>query len=875
VVAKRKRKSAVVAPLAAPAVEPAAPAVAPAAPALQPWPAWVLPALAGLVLVLALIASAARSAEWPVLVALGRWLAAAMALVVAAVALAAKRGWRSPGWLPVIGVALGVLAAMALTGRQSLAGRSFADIHSASFGLPTELAWVLIGLGVQRIRSRDDLIGRGALALGLGWALTALVAPDVLFGRLVWTWSQASALTLVAWLVLVAVALGALLIVLAPARAAKNVWGFVGLAGPIAGGLLVVSSLANGDLVGALAGAVLAVLGPLAGLACETLPTPRVRLATSVEGVVVTVALMLWLLLKLHAFVPSNTDENIYFYMAKLVAHGKLPYRDFFFAHPPLHVMLPGLAFAVFGASVTLGKLFPLIATGVIGVGLWRIGRRGFTSDAQAPTPLTRAVGVLALVLFLFAAEPLKASANMTGVNMTTAWLVMGALMYVRSRPIAAGVLFGCAATTGFYAMAAICAFLALGFFRTRSKGKGFALAFGLRQLLAFALVFGLVNLVFYAIGGDGFLDGVYRYHAEKDLRDPAMVELFGGAMSFPGSFLHNLGVTAAGNAFTKEYFYHAHLWLGALALPLLAATRWVAAKRPPVRFFDPRRLADDGALGTAETMWLVALALVLQFTLFRELYSFYFVLLYPFLALVTAYVVLAGFAALARPAAGGWRDRVGLAGVFAALIVAWHPALALANQTVFDDEIEALGERNEYTWTTPPALAWAPVLSDVTRVLFWDDMRVKGDVEPGTVQYLRSKKREFQDLDGVGAWVAAHMTPEESLAGASTLAPLVALVADRRLAADEVDTNNKRFEAKLLTDERYWDAICKDDVKLIVASERSYFTEQRMNTMPTAKRWFRLATVFEDDTLNYRRTFRIPIYERIGDGPCRFEPRP
>ena len=198
-------------------------------------------------LVLALIASAARSAEWPVLVALGRWLAAAMALVVAAVALAAKRGWRSPGWLPVIGVALGVLAAMALTGRQSLAGRSFADIHSASFGLPTELAWVLIGLGVQRIRSRDDLIGRGALALGLGWALTALVAPDVLFGRLVWTWSQASALTLVAWLVLVAVALGALLIVLAPARAAKNVWGFVGLAGPIAGGLLVVSSLATAN----------------------------------------------------------------------------------------------------------------------------------------------------------------------------------------------------------------------------------------------------------------------------------------------------------------------------------------------------------------------------------------------------------------------------------------------------------------------------------------------------------------------------------------------------------------------------------------------------------------------------------------------------
>lgn len=27
-------------------------------------------------------------------------------------------------------------------------------------------------------------------------------------------------------------------------------------------------------------------------------------------------------------------DENVYYYMGKLVSEGKVPYKDFFFAHP-------------------------------------------------------------------------------------------------------------------------------------------------------------------------------------------------------------------------------------------------------------------------------------------------------------------------------------------------------------------------------------------------------------------------------------------------------------------------------------------------------------------------------------------------------------
>src|SRR3989338_9365317 len=57
-------------------------------------------------------------------------------------------------------------------------------------------------------------------------------------------------------------------------------------------------------------------------------------------------------------------DENVYFYMAKAMSEGQMPYRDFFYAHPPLHIFLlsvliniwavadghkksPGMAFAL------------------------------------------------------------------------------------------------------------------------------------------------------------------------------------------------------------------------------------------------------------------------------------------------------------------------------------------------------------------------------------------------------------------------------------------------------------------------------------------------------------------------------------------------
>ncbi|MCC6623867.1 MAG: hypothetical protein IT385_21590 [Deltaproteobacteria bacterium] len=832
----------------------------------------------GALILLALLAGPAPAHPWPVLIDLGRLLVG-LAALLAIVPLIPRAPARLANASTIGAPLVALVALMALTGRSDLPGRAFDAAHPATLGLPSELAFVALTIGLARG-------SRLLTALGLGWATLSLATPDVTLARLVWPFEHASPVVTAGAIALALVTLAGWVVTLGP-RALRGHASLLRLAtraAPIAGVLLALGTLAADPhpLPGLLVAALVGLL-PALVLAVPSSPdTPRARLALGLELTLGAIVIGLWLLLKSHALIPSNTDENIYFYMAELVASGRMPYADFFFAHPPLHILVPGLFFAVFGWSLTLAKLFALVASLVTGIGLWLIARRGSAPRGTLPDALSRATGLLAMILFLFAAEPLKASSNMTGVNMTTAWLVMGALAHVRGRPLAAGLCLGAAATTGFYAMAAVMALLALalfhppgqpGFARPSGKLRAHArrLRFFLVQLAGFALVFGVVNLVFWAIGGDAFLEGVYDYHQKKTFEDPAMVELLGGPIAFPASLFHNLSVMSAGKDLTKEVFYHPHLWLAALALPVLALGRWIAQKGKLLSFFDPRRLARD-ADGLAATMWLVGLALFLEFAMFRELYSFYFTLIYPFLAFACAAVVTGAVRTIADAvgaARRGWREHAGvLAALGAALILALHPPLAWSTQAVFDDELAVVGERNQYTWTPGPLGA----VSEVVRPLFWSDHRIKGDVEPGYRHFLWSKKRGFSTLDAIAAFVAERTRPDETIAGASTMAPLVALAAGRRIAADEVDTNNKRFRTGLLSEEAYWTAICADDVKLILSLSRSYFTSERMESLPTAKRHFRLARVFEDDELLYRGALRIAIYERVGEARCQWE---
>lgn len=890
----------------APAAEapPTAPAAAPAVefqPALPGRLDALLPPAAALtVLLAALLASPPEGAlQFPGLISVGRILAA----LAAVCALAA--------WRAAPAVALALRAAALLAGTLALAAvcarhdawhlSPFAHTHPFFTGLPSALPFVLLAAAARAApRHPDGRASLPALATALAWAAAVLLLPHFSLGTA--HAPLATALALVGQPGPATLAGAALLFVFFPVAA--GVFALAQAAWTRRPGVPVVASLPPGAARIATAGAPLLAAYHLAAPLLADAPSlplaatglllaGLIALLTAVAADLLTALdatppdaaplrragrvadfaapaaiLATYWLLQTHAMGASNTDENIYFYMAADLANGRWPYVDYFFAHPPLHVLIPGALFSVFGFSLGLAKSVSVAAASISGLALFATARGSFG----------RTGAIFTMVAFLFAAELLKASSNMTGVNLTVMWLCLALLASLRGRPRTAGALMGLAACTGFYSMAAVCALLALGAFRDRR--------FALQQAALFLAVWGGINLIFLIAAGDAFVDGVYRYHGLKAMADPRMVPLTGGGMSAPAALAHNFGVMLEGKPLQKDLYYQTHLWLAAVLAPLAALASFALSRqpaRPFVAFLDPRRLWRDGADGHIGIIWLVGLALLIEFSMFRELYSFYFTLLYPAGALCLGYIfhraatwLWSGArdpAPTAPPAPRRAPLHLGAAAALLALFALWEPWSAHANR-VFPDEFEELGKVNPYTWTEPPAL---PALAPVVRALFWEDSRLKGDMERGYKHFLWTKKRLFHSLPEIADWVREHSAPDETIAGASTSAPIIALMSGRRLAAGEADTNNKRFKSGLLTESDYWTSVCRDRIRLVVATPRSYFTNQRMQTMPTARRWFRAATTIEDPELSYAGTFPFTLYERIGDPPspdavCRFE---
>lgn len=854
-----------------------------------------LQAAAALTHLLALFAADLPGHRFPALHDTGRFTLAAGALLLLVTSLAAPRLERLPtsigslgplrlptSWLlPALRLAPLVLLALGLSGLVARHGhdfRLFASAHAGLFGLAPELALVALSAGLT-MTARG--LSAGALPLGLGLGLTTalFIAPDVLFGETAFVIPSAlaSPAAPLAIAALFALGLAAILAGLSARRPPAWLARLLPLAPPLLlAAALVSAALSHAPLVGLTFALGLGALH-LGLVQALTTPGPETTLAPAarqLHRLTWLVVLGLWLLLKLQALIASNTDENIYFYMAKTLADGQWPYADYFFAHPPLHVVLPGVLFSVFGFSLTFAKVLPL-AFCLIGA---------LALHATIARRAGRAPALLGLVLYLFAAEVLKASSNMTGVNMTTMFLLLGLWQALHPRPFASGFLLGLAPATGFYAMAPALAILAMcAFSHTPTSPPSPTSRPGLRghlarlrrlrlaQPLAFILTLGGLNLFFWLIGGDTFLEGVYSYHQQKFFQDPRMVELFGADPGFPLSIVHNLGLMLGGEPIQKEIFYHPHLWLAFALVPLTLISSALATGTPLRRLASHLRPSQlfTSPSGLALFFWLVSLAVVVQFAMFRELYSFYFALIYPFLAAAAALSITAAFATLTDRFAGRARLLSAPLAVLALTLAAAHPAISLSQLPVFEDELENAGARNPYEWTPSPVL---DTLSPIVRNLFWEDFRIKGDVEPGFRHYLWSKKRGFTRLDEVAAEVARLTRPDETIAGSSTLAPLVALLAERRLAANEADTNNKRFRTGILSEATYWDAACKDQLKVIVSAPRSYFTLDKMQSLPVVTRHFGRPTLYEDTTIQYRAPFPIALFTR-NDAPCAWLP--
>src|SRR3989338_8483474 len=149
----------------------------------------------------------------------------------------------------------------------------------------------------------------------------------------------------------------------------------------------------------------------------------------------IVILLVFFLIAWRGLFVVREGDENVYFYMSHLVAGGDLPYKDFFFAHPPLQLLVIAPVFLFFGYNALILKLISLLCMAASGILVYLITKKAHTEWS----------GVIASALFLLSYSVLFNATIGWGIEIAILFLLLG-YYHIEHRPLLGGILLGLAA---------------------------------------------------------------------------------------------------------------------------------------------------------------------------------------------------------------------------------------------------------------------------------------------------------------------------------------------------------------------------------------------------------------------------------------------
>lgn len=288
--------------------------------------------------------------------------------------------------------------------------------------------------------------------------------------------------------------------------------------------------------------------------------------------------------LKSFSFHWAPSDESIYTYAAwAFLDHDALPYRDYFFAHPPLKLVWSTALFHFFGVSAALVKIMPLVASSLSYSLLFLISKREYG----------RLAAVTSALLFISSHTLLKSAGFWTGVHETNFLWIAALWLMQKEKLYLSGICAGLSVCTGVYGWPAI---LVLLFVLAMRKCPRF-----LQFILGFIVTVGFVHLCCTLFGGQAFWEQVYLYHLRKIS-----------------------GLSSAWIDHAKHFFDDFPLWVVAICAVLYFA---IAAKK----------VSNDLAFitGTLLTLfYLVFLALI------NTRFNYYYCLLLPGLSLMAAYFI-------------------------------------------------------------------------------------------------------------------------------------------------------------------------------------------------------------------------------------------
>ena len=397
-------------------------------------------------------------------------------------------------------------------------------------------------------------------------------------------------------------------------------------------------------------------------------------------------------------------DENVYYYMGKLINEGKIPYKNFFYAHPPLHLYLIALIYNIVGFNIIILKIIPLISTLISAFFIFKIAKEKFDNTEA----------ILSSLLFLFSYSIMFNSVFSFGIEIATMFLLIGMYFFMNKKNyILSGIFFGLASVTRLLSLVPV--FIIFLIVLLSSKKNFLKLSSG------FLIIFLLVNGIFALMLGNDYLTPVYKFHLLKTWDSQENI---------------------------KEYIDIIKLnWILFLSALLIIFVK----DKKPINIF-----------------LLISIIYLLFLMSLKKLFGFYFITIFPLLALIGGYSIVNLFRQLNFPK----KSKIFVLIIFF-LIFSWN----LISDTLFLEKVGFKGfERGK------DLIDFINSISNHGTLLFGDD----------------------------------------------SVVPLLALITNKEIALDFVDTNNQVFITGIRNINNILSDLKGKDIIFIIRSKQgiSYFDE-------------------------------------------------
>ena len=200
---------------------------------------------------------------------------------------------------------------------------------------------------------------------------------------------------------------------------------------------------------------------------------------------------------KLFFIHPTFSDENFYFNVAKNILEGKTPYKDFFFAHPPLQVYTIALFFNLFGITFFVGKMLTLISSSICALLIYFILKELYNSKS----------GFIAFLIFLVSVPFIAFSIQGYGMWEASMFILLSIYLILKDKLMESGFTFVIAILFRYFSLLYL-PFLLILIFLKNYKIKKF--------LIQFLTVSIILSFILILIFGENIINDTITYQIKN-----------------------------------------------------------------------------------------------------------------------------------------------------------------------------------------------------------------------------------------------------------------------------------------------------------------------------------------------------------------------